>query len=255
MVKRLQLALALALLVVSAFSFDRYTREFTAHEGGGALISILVANRELAYGTPLRREFLSTRLVPTAYVDARNLRADDVQQVVGVALSTSVRAGQMLLQNDLNIYALSRRALSANIPAGYRALSMRANNLRSFGGLIRPGDRVDIAIQSDDEEDPQERMLLFNIAVLSMGEETERSSTNERPKVVTNVMLMATPQQSGLLAHAARGYNLHFFLRNPADGVMQPGTVVRPSNLRNASERLRFQTETRLALAPEPQPS
>jgi Flp pilus assembly protein CpaB len=126
-------------------------------------------------------------------------------------------------------------AFSLRTPPGKRALTISIDSLSAVGGLVNPGDFVDIIAHLDlpDEKGtaPQgpkpdsERLttvLFQNIQVLAVG--TNFNPTGEIPPYELqqnaqklNVTLAVSPEEAGLLTFAEARGKLQLSLRSPAE--------------------------------------
>lgn len=196
-----------------------YQRRLVLETSGGVPVSVVVAATDVAEGTVLERGLLAVRQLPTAYVEQRHVRAEDIAELVGAKTGVKVRASEALLWTDL---ALSRRQatdLSSLVQPGMRAVTVRTG---TFDGLLRAGDRVDVlgAVGS-----PRDTALLQNLVVLAVGgavfaEEASHAGADE------GVTLGGTFEQGRALAEAARAGAVSLALRGPDDvGVSREADV------------------------------
>src|SRR5205823_4569768 len=80
-----------------------------------------------------------------------------------------------VLWTDLATNSDARRDLSSLVRAPMRAVTIRADATSTFGGLIRPGDRVDVLTtmaRGNAEGDRLTLPLLQNVLVLAAGRDT-----------------------------------------------------------------------------------
>jgi pilus assembly protein CpaB len=115
-----------------------------------------------------------------------------------------------------------------------RAITIQADQSSSFGGLVRPGDRVDIFITLDRPtlSGDDERVtvpLLQSLMVLAAGQDTgvpqrvDPGTRRRAPPTMQNVTLSATVEQSQMIAFARQRGNLTLVLRNPDDPTIAEG--------------------------------
>ncbi|HQP09899.1 MAG TPA: Flp pilus assembly protein CpaB [Candidatus Omnitrophota bacterium] len=122
-------------------------------------------------------------------------------------------------------------AFSLRTPPGKRAITISINSLYAVGGLVNPGDFVDIIAHLDIPEEeggkPQNKeklttVLFQNIQVLAVG--TNFNPVGEVPPYdvqqsskTLNVTLAVSPEEAGLLTFAEARGKLQLSLRSPAE--------------------------------------
>lgn len=212
-----------------------YMRSFEEQASGGAMVEVLMARQNLTLGEQVDPDvMLVTRQIPTAYIEQRQVRATDRELIRGIRVIGGVRAGEVLLWTDLAAGSDSARDLSGLVRSGMRAVTIQADQSSSFGGLVRPGDRVDIFITLDRPTlgGGEERVtvpLLQSLMVLAAGQDTgipQRVEPNARrraPPTMQNVTLSATVEQSQMIAFARQRGNITLVLRNPDDPTIAEG--------------------------------
>ncbi|HEX2676320.1 MAG TPA: Flp pilus assembly protein CpaB, partial [Polyangiales bacterium] len=168
------LTAAFVSMLVGMALLELYVRTFEARATGGAKVGLLVATSDLRSGEVLARDKLGVRAIPQAYVEGRHVRASDVDRVVGARLLVPEKVGETLLWTDIAGMSSRQRALSALVPEGMRAFSVHAANA-AFGGLLEPGDRVDVVLggrelEVDGAKTPP---VVENVVVLAIGDRTE----------------------------------------------------------------------------------
>ena len=220
------LIVAAALFFGGLFVTSMYQDEFIQNDTGGRPVEVLVALIDIPIGTPVRDEWVTTRLLPESYVEDRHLTFDVRREILGFPLAQEVHAGESILRTDLSPLSDNRRTLSASVPAGMRAYTLPTTRTSVHGGLLRPGDRVDVLVSLGEFANPMAGhgvVLLENMLVLAYGQDitVERSSSGERSTsaiISTNVTLQVTVDEAGLLTQArSDSAVIQLVLRNPND--------------------------------------
>jgi Flp pilus assembly protein CpaB len=103
----------------------------------------LVAAHDLNVGTRIQDSDIAIRQVNPASVPAEVLKTTD--QAIGQVVSSPVLEGQFL---DARQVAPSRNAsllgAGLDVPAGYRIIGLPIAPAAAVGGVLKPGDRVDV---------------------------------------------------------------------------------------------------------------
>jgi pilus assembly protein CpaB len=112
--------------------------------------------------------------------------------------------------------------LSAVIPEGYRAMTVKVDDVVGISGFIMPGTLVDVVVTIDPEEkagmqDPISKIVLQNIKVLANGQNIDKPEDQREANSVKAVTLLVTPEQAEKLALAASEGKLQLVMRNSID--------------------------------------
>ena len=262
---RTMLMLSAALFVGGLVVFGLYTDAYTQAATGGVMVEVLAAGQDIDLGEPVRAEWLTTKALPQGLVEDRHLFASAARDLIGLPLAQSVHAGEAILRTDLSPLSDSRRTLSGNIPAGQRAVTVITTSTSTFGGLLRPGDRVDVLLTAGDVMIPASWRAVFvleNVLVLAVGQNVQDHSSDEQREVrliiATNVTLQLTLDQSAMIAQARLipRAHLHLFLRNPNDIEVSP--TGRPDlvaqDVLDPARRVRFLRRVAVARTAPPPP-
>ncbi|MDQ3031028.1 MAG: Flp pilus assembly protein CpaB [Myxococcota bacterium] len=199
-----------------------YMQRFEDEASGGAPVRVIIATQDVPLGTAISESMLGSRDLPLSYVEDRHIPMTDAQRIIGVRVTSGVRAGESLLWSDLATTSDQSRDLSSLVRSGQRAITIRADASTSFGGLVRPGDRVDVLLTlTRSTQDPVTVPLLQNLLVLAAGQDTgaaQRPGDARRgQQSIGQVTLSSSIEQSQLLAFAADRGRLTLILRNPDD--------------------------------------
>ncbi len=112
--------------------------------------------------------------------------------------------------------------LSAVIPEGYRAMTVKVDDVVGISGFIMPGTLVDVVVVIDPQEragmqDPISKIVLQNIKVLANGQNIDKPENQRDANSVKAVTLLVTPEQAEKLALAANEGKLQLVMRNSID--------------------------------------
>jgi len=209
-----------------------YMQRFEDQASGGPPVAILMATQDVPLGAAITESMIGIRNLPATYIEERHIRASDAQRIIGVRVSMGVKANESLLWTDLATTAQQRRDLSGLVRNGMRAITIEARVTSGFGGLLRPGDRVDALLTTArDQTNPRgDRVtipLLQNVLVLAVGKDTGGEDQGEgrrgRERRYNEVTLSVTVEQAQILTFAGEQGSLTLILRNPEDIAILDG--------------------------------
>lgn len=220
MKRRTALITATLAMSVGVVALVLYQERFERNASGGDPVPVLVAAQDIPLGTVLSDEMLGIRNLPESYVEPRHIPASESERVLGLRVSSAVRATESLLWTDL-ANSEQRRDLSSLVQEGMRAFTIRADGTSSFGGLLRPGDRVDVLLTIDNGNESQTAPIAQNLLVLAAGQDTGGRPVGTAPATrsadVNQITLSVTLEQSQTLALGQQRGDISLVLRNPDD--------------------------------------
>lgn len=190
---------------------------------------VVVASGDIQLGSRLNAEMLKTVDWPSSSIPPGAINnAETLQDRV---VKTSVLRGEPILEAKLAPLG-TKGGLSAVIPEGKRAMTVRVNDVIGVAGFALPGNYVDIVVNTQLEGNGRSdrqisKIVLEHILVLAVAQEANRDET--KPKVVNAVTLEVTPEQAEKLDLARSVGTLSLVLRNQVDkdgvetrGIMKP---------------------------------
>lgn len=237
---------------LTAVLFVLYLRRYEIERSGGAPVKLLVLTRAVPAGAKLEDDVIGVREVPTAYVEARAIRAADRPKIVGLRAAASLEPQEILMWTDLAISSEDRRALARLVTPGFRAVYVRAVREDKGTALIRPGDYVDVIATlprpgQGGADSRSAAVLLQKVLVLANGDRTsgddpsfdveagQKSQSSRRDQGLT---LSLDVREAELLALALERGELSVALRNPDDQRVFEGLGdLSPSDLEAMSGR------------------
>jgi pilus assembly protein CpaB len=215
--RRLGFALVAA-LIISIVITSAFYMNMKSHQPSSQTKHVIAASSALQQGTPLTAENV-TEVDWPLNIPMQGL-IEKKEDAIGRVLIYGVDAKEPLLKHDLA--AGGSYGLSAKIPDGMRATSVKTNEVSDVAGFIFPGSHVDILVTLRGENSNfVTRTVLQNVQVLATGTKTE-PDPNGKPENVSVVTLLATPEESAKLALAQNQASqsqgaIHFVLRNGGD--------------------------------------
>lgn len=248
-VNRRLLFFALALAVLSAV----LVYAATSRSGGGGApaesVSVVVAKQPIAAGTRITAELLAIQQVPASAVGAQPLAS--VDEAVGKVARYPIAANEQVLLSKVvgSSAEVSNDVLANVLEAGRRALAITTSGVVGAGGLVLPGDRVDLLWVPDKLETNEQGAVLLaeNIEVLAVqqtlvdiaptapgaqtaeGQPAQEAAADERVRGsdadaipdASTVTLMVAPEQAQLVFCAEEYGTLRLAVRAFGDSALR----------------------------------
>lgn len=190
-------------------------------------VSIVVASREIDVGTRLAADVLTTTDWPRASVPPGSF--EDSKLLASRVAKTNLGRGEPVLESKLAPEGTTG-GLSGVVAEGKRAITVRVNDVVGVAGFALPGNKVDILVNTKDENDkPISKIVLEQILLLAVAQDLGRDET--KPKVVNAVTLEVTPEQAEKLDLARSIGTLSLALRNQIDSTPVTTAGVRTKDL------------------------
>lgn len=125
--------------------------------------------------------------------------------------------------------AVPKSSLALRTPAGKRAYTIMIDSLSAVGGLINPGDYVDILGHLDipdpvsGKRETVTSIIFQNLQVLAVGTNLQATGGYEAQASARtlNLTFSLDPEQIGLVSFAQRNGSLQLVLRGPAETEIQ----------------------------------
>ena len=150
-------------------------------------------------------------------------------------MAADIQQGNVAAKPQGGASIAEAEALATRTPAGKRALTILIDSLSAVGGLIKPGDKVDIIASLDvpktTSDKPEKKnvisVLFQNIQVLAVGTRFNESADAliydaQQKSRSLNVTIALDPEEASLVAFAQVNGKLQFSLRPPTDGNTEP---------------------------------
>jgi pilus assembly protein CpaB len=174
---------------------------------------IAVASRDVGLGQPITANLLQMVPWPSSAMPSGSFK--DLKELEGRVVIVAMQRGEPVLEAKLAPVG-TKGGLSAVIPQGKRALTVRVNEVVGVAGFALPGNYVDVMVSMQDDRKQQvSKIVLEKILVLAVAQEASRDDT--KPKVVNAVTLEVTPQEAEKLDLARSVGTLSLALRNQID--------------------------------------
>lgn len=238
--KYLPLIIAGALGLIATFLINVYLKQKTQEAQQQViatqknLTTVVVARQDISSGTVIEENMLKEETVRKDMLQPR--AAISIDRVANKITLAPISKGEQVLLNKLTISGLET-SLSTKVPRGKRAITIPVDNISSVGGMIRPGDHVDVmgmvpvpAMTPEGKQVAQlSTMPLFqDVLVLAVGQEFTAAipgATGEKKgeKTLSPVITLAlVPQEANLIAFVQEQGKIRLVLRSPEDTQVQP---------------------------------
>jgi pilus assembly protein CpaB len=230
---RVFIVLALAIAAGGTFAFGtyRYMQNVPTQTVSVPTSGVVVAAADLQLGAELRREDLSVIQWPAASVPAGAFTKPE--ELVGRGLIQPVSTNELFLPGKL-----APKEAGAGLPPviapGFRALSVRVNDVIGVAGYVLPGTRVDVVATVNPTQEPKDitsKVILTNVLVLASGTKIERDAKDNKPIAVNVVTMLVNPDEAERLTLASTEGKIQLALRNPMDQTAPQTPGVKPAVL------------------------
>jgi len=164
------------------------------------------------------------------------------EKLAGRVAVTNIAAREPITESRLAPEGTAA-GLSAIIPEGYRAMTVKVDDAAGISGFIMPGTLVDVVVVIDPREgsgmqDPISKIVLQNIKVLANGQNIDKPKDEREANSVKAVTLQVTPEQAEKLALASSEGKLQLVMRSQIDQGDQQTPGVNKRGLLNGDKAM-----------------
>jgi pilus assembly protein CpaB len=237
--KRFFIVLVGALIfgVLAAVSVSRYLSSAQAYTKN--LSKVAVAKVQIPLGTKIVAEQITVVQFPKESTPDGTFESAD--KLVGRVAVVNIPAREPITETRLAPEGTAA-GLSAVIPEGYRAMTVKVDDAAGISGFIMPGAFVDVVVVIDPREgsgmqDPISKIVLQNIKVLANGQNIDKPENQREANSVKAVTLQVTPEQAEKLALASNEGKLQLVMRNQIDQGDEQTKGVNKRELITGSDR------------------
>ncbi len=207
--------------------------------------AVLMARQDIPQGEVIEPNMFEPAIVPNQYLQSQAVTS--VDKIAGMTTTAPIAKGEQITLSKLNSAAgtsasstrrLGGGALAGSTPTGKRAITISVDNIAALGGMIAPGDYVDVlatiplpAQTADGQQFNQSAVvpLFQNVLVLAIGQEIVaptapegRYKKEEKKGFSPLITLALTPQEANLTAFVQEQSKIKLLLRSPADTAIEP---------------------------------
>lgn len=217
--KRFFIVLVGALLfgLVAAFSVSRYLSNAQAYTRDQN--RVVVAKVAIPLGTKILPE--QVMVVQFSKESTPDGVFGSPDKVAGRVAVMNIAAREPVTESRLAPEGTAG-GLSAVIPEGYRAMTVKVDDVVGISGFIMPGTLVDVVVvitpaDTASQQGPISKIVLQSIKVLANGQNIDKPESEREANSVKAVTLLVTPEQAEKLALASSEGRLQLVMRNSID--------------------------------------
>jgi pilus assembly protein CpaB len=178
-----------------------------------ASTKVVVAARDLPFGTPLREGMLEVIDWPAA--NALKEPVTDPKLIYQRVTNAQILRGEPVLPSKLAPQG-EKGGLSALLHDGTRAVTVKINEIVGVAGFALPGNYVDVMVNATEKSGRVvSKIVLERILVLALAQDASTSET--KPRLGNAVTLEVTPQQAEQIDLARSVGALSLVLRSQVD--------------------------------------
>ena len=196
-------------------------------------VKALIASRDIPKGAIIKADSLDTSIIPEQYLQPQAVFS--AERVLGMVAILPIAKGEQITLSKL-VQPRQLGGLAEGTPIGKRAITISVDSLSGLGGMIKPGNYVDViallpvpVTTADGKQVNQIAVMpLFqNILVLAVGQDTGTISASSAGKKAQEgerrsdssplITLALSPQEANLIAFVQEQGKLRLTLRSPAD--------------------------------------
>ena len=219
--KRLIVALAGAVVcgLLGVMMITRYLSRVEAYTRD--LGNLVVAKKEIPVGAKITADQIGLAPIPNGSAPEGAFRKID--DVIGRVAITPIGVREAITGLKLAPEGTGG-GLPAVIPEGYRAMTVKVDDIVGISGFVMPGSYVDVVAVITPQPQaggstpgPISKIVLQHIKVLASGPKIDSPENQREPNSVKAVTLQVTPEESEKLVLAANEGKLQLVMRNYSD--------------------------------------
>ncbi len=140
-----------------------------------------------------------------------------LEDIDGKRTRAALYQGEVVIEKKLR----PGESYSARVPQGFRLYTVQADPINSHGGLLQPGDRVDVMVfvnKGNGIIEAGTKTVLQDIKVFAVNDQVNPSEDKSNESITARtVTLLMTPSQAEKAALAAEMGKIRLVMRGPND--------------------------------------
>jgi pilus assembly protein CpaB len=195
-----------------------------------ATATLVVASRQLRFGNELTAAALRELPWPADAIPQGGFRSiKDLMAHGKRVVLTAIEANEPVLSSKITGDG-QRATLSAMLRDGFKAVTIRVNDVDGVAGFVLPGDRVDVMLSRQMEKNNAfNDVVLKDVKVLAIDQLADERS--DKPSVAKAVTLEVDITGAQKLALASQIGTLELALRKAGDTVATPSRPITIADL------------------------
>jgi len=213
----------LAVLFAAAAAFAIYI--YTGQEGisvSGApenMTTVIVAVQNIPANVTISSSMVEEAQIPEEFVLPNAIKSQDA--VVGGISKADIYKGEQMVSGRVFRGEMGDR-FAYFVPSSKRGVAFAYSPVMCVGGLIHPGDMIDVLLTyippGAEEEQKRTATIVQNIEVLAVGTVYAGSTQTEGAENLKETVTLAlTPREAEVVTLASNYGSLKFALRSPVD--------------------------------------
>lgn len=177
---RAMLLLALIAGLVAAAAMFVVLNSSSSNDNSGTSAGnapVVVAAQDISAGTEITAAMLKAEKIQDSLVVSGAFT--ETTSVVGQASRITIAKGEQITPAKIGV-PVPDKGLSGVVPTGRRAISLDVDQVTAVGGLLIPGNHVDIIaaflVKGDPNDTLRTQTILQNVEILSVGQEKQNAS-------------------------------------------------------------------------------
>ena len=190
-------------------------------------IPVVVATQNIAPNETVGHEMFALKEVPRGYAHPDAMQEFD--SLTGGISKGDIFEGEQVLEGKIVKAGETGDEFVYTIRPGKRAVAIPLNEVVGVGGLIFPGDYVDIVATLDSRDEDTyfdySKIIIENIRVLAVGKRYDPLKFREVTEQAGTITLEVLPEEAPPLVLASEKGSIRLLLRSPGDdGVPETPT-------------------------------
>jgi len=246
----LLLLLALGCGLVASVGITRVMAKRTTDGSPAAAETekVIVAAQDLPLGDPINLDWVKEEDWPQGKVPVGAItRKEDLEKR---RPKTRIFSGTVVLDNQLFGKGESENSVGQHIPPGYRVVPIEVNSVSGAGGMVRPGDRVDLLLSVQNNpgkhiHETSTRTVLQDIKVFAVNDRFRLDGDeSDKSIAIKTVSLLVTPEQAQKVTLATELGTIRLALRSPEDQEQPKVSPSSPTDLFGVAEGSKRENES-----------
>ncbi|WP_339947740.1 Flp pilus assembly protein CpaB [uncultured Albimonas sp.] len=221
-----------------------------------ATVPVAVANKDLKFGQPLTKadvrvvRFPADAVPENAFTSPTELFGEG-EDVKPRTVLRRMEPSELILKSKITGFG-QRATVATLIEPGMRAYTLPVDAASAVGGFLLPGSRVDIILTTKDRAGPTARVLIQNIEIVAVDQDTDPDRIEA--KIAKTVTVQGTPEQVQALTLASSVGSLSLSLRGFGGEAVNDAGVLDRNALLGVVEEAPASEPEPVEAAPEPEP-